>query len=655
MRSLVCAWLFPFAGRCPGPGPAGGVVHGLHEARAALMLLFACLLLVAGLARAAVAVSDAGPPVAGAPGADCPSIPLSGEQPDIASLPGLCFVQDDARVLGPADLLEGRRARERRDADQLVFTHTRAAYWVYIPLRNTEAVQRSWYLQLDYPLLDEADFWVYDLGRPTQLRPQPVLLDVQRMGDGRPFLARPVHHRLFLLPLNFAPYQTLGVVLRVHSSGAINIPLSLHTAESAIEGTQDHSLAQGMFMGAMLLLALFNITLFLRLRLPQPFFNAAYIVCVGLFLTSMSGLSYQYLWPWSPWLANVSVPLTEILAILSLLLFTRHFLDIVPQQWPRQIALIRLLFGLGVVLLLASLWLPYSLMIKVDTVYAMLSMLFMFCVGVARLRQGERAARWYVASWLVFYAGYLFYGLAAFGYIPGFMAQERWMQIALGSQIFLLTYAEVMQLRDLLDKALQIESTARSSLQHEVQRRTEDLRATMQALEQANQQLRALTLHDPLTGLLNRRGLDESLEQLLRQLGRAHHALVLVVFDIDHFKRVNDQFGHDMGDMVLKWVAEVLGNLVRRKSDVLARFGGEEFVVLLPATAQADAVALIQRVLAHARHSPVVLPDGRQLSITLSAGLAAWAVGDTAQTLFKRADECLYQAKDAGRDRLVAA
>jgi len=274
-------------------------------------------------------------------------------------------------------------------------------------------------------------------------------------------------------------------------------------------------------------------------------------------------------------------------------------------------------------------------------------------IGLRHLRRGGHVARWYVASWLVFYAGFLFYGLAAFGYIPGFMAQERWMQAALGSQIFLLTYAEVMQLRDLLDRALRIESSARSSLQHEVQARTADLRTTMGALQQANRQLRELALRDPLTGLLNRRGLDESLEQLLeRREGQDHH-VVLVVFDLDHFKRVNDDYGHDVGDAVLKWVVEVLRNLLRRKSDVLARFGGEEFVVLLPGVTVEDAAVLVQRVLDHVRRHPVSLEGGRQLPLTLSAGVAAWRPGDTAQSLFRRADACLYRAKETGRDRLA--
>ncbi|MGB6155342.1 MAG: diguanylate cyclase, partial [Castellaniella sp.] len=361
------------------------------------------------------------------------------------------------------------------------------------------------------------------------------------------------------------------------------------------------------------------------------------------------------LWPASPWLANVAVPVTEVLALLSLLLFTRCFLGVTARSgWQHYC--IRGLAGIGLVLLVASFWVPYPVIIKVNTAYALVSMLAMLGVGVAQARLGHQDARWYVASWLVLYAGFLFYGLAVFGYMPGFMAQQRWVQIAAGSQVFLLTYAEVIQLRRLLDHALKIESSARSSLQQEVQSRTADLRSTMAALQQANRQLRELARIDPLTGLLNRRGLDESLDELLSHVKPIPEPqITFVVFDLDHFKRVNDQHGHDAGDEVLKWVAEVLRNLLRRQSDVLARFGGEEFVALLPHTTVPDAQALVMRVLAHVHAQTIALPNGATLSLTLSAGLASWQPGDTAVSLFRRADESLYQAKAQGRNRLVIA
>lgn len=580
----------------------------------------------------------------------CPTLDLSARQPDIPALPGVCFLQDNDRTLTPQDMLSGRWPIQRLNANQLSFTHTQVAYWVYVPVRNVDDADQAWLLQLDYPLLDEVDFWVYDLGSGGTPTAEPQLLETVQMGDGRPFAVRPIHHRLSILPLNLKPDQSLGVVLRVQSNGAIHIPLSLHTTRSSLENTQTQSLGQGMFMGAMLLLAVFNLTLFVRLRILQPFFNAVYVLCAGLFITSMSGLSFQYLWPESPWLANVAIPVTEVLAILSLLLFTRHFLDVRTQTWPRQAQAIRILFVIGAVLLPLSFWLPYSLITRINTVYALSCMLVMFGISIRHALLREHSAVLYMVSWVVFFSGFLLYALAAFGMVSGFIAQERWMQIGLGSQIFLLTYAEVMQLRGILDRALRLESSVNTSLQQQVQTRTADLQATMGALQKANDQLRELSLRDPLTGLLNRRGLDESLGKMLRNQDQL---LALVIFDLDHFKLVNDHYGHDVGDEVLKWVAEVLSNLMRRRADVLARFGGEEFVVLLPDTSQEDVVGLVDRLLEHVRSHKVELAGNLRLSVTLSAGVAVRRPGDDALSLFRRADDCLYRSKDLGRDRLT--
>src|SRR5690606_31732176 len=151
-----------------------------------------------GASRAFAAVS----------GNACPTLDLAFGQPDVPSLPHLCFLQDETQALGPDDVLAGRLPMDRRDASELVFRHNQSAYWVYVPLRNLERAQRVWYLQLDYPLLDEVDAWVYDLD--TGPGAAPVLLDMERMGESRPFDARPVRHRLFLLPLEFGPLQPRG-------------------------------------------------------------------------------------------------------------------------------------------------------------------------------------------------------------------------------------------------------------------------------------------------------------------------------------------------------------------------------------------------------------------------------------------------------------
>ncbi len=166
--------------------------------------------------------------------------------------------------------------------------------------------------------------------------------------------------------------------------------------------------------------------------------------------------------------------------------------------------------------------------------------------------------------------------------------------------------------------------------------------------------LRTLTLHDPLTGLLNRRALDTELQREWLRLQRSGEGFAIAALDLDHFKRVNDRFGHLVGDEVLAQTAVRLQQAVRG-SDVLARTGGEEFVVLMPGLDDTSAQAAGERLRAAISGAPLSVSAGL-LPITVSVGVAT--VPDAAiepRDALLRADRALYRAKEAGRDRVVMA
>ncbi|MNO66988.1 Response regulator PleD [compost metagenome] len=170
-----------------------------------------------------------------------------------------------------------------------------------------------------------------------------------------------------------------------------------------------------------------------------------------------------------------------------------------------------------------------------------------------------------------------------------------------------------------------------------------DFRASIE-----DQRLKALT--DPLTGLPNRAALDERLEQEVARWQRYGGELLLAVLDVDHFKRINDDFGHLAGDKVLKIIASELSRRLR-KTDFIARYGGEEFVILLPSTPLENGQKLVEAL----REAVAACPfhfRGEPLAITCSAGLARFNAGDRSETVFERADQALYRAKRAGRNRL---
>ena len=154
-----------------------------------------------------------------------------------------------------------------------------------------------------------------------------------------------------------------------------------------------------------------------------------------------------------------------------------------------------------------------------------------------------------------------------------------------------------------------------------------------------------------MTGLFNRRYLDDTLEKAFAHAKRYERLLSVVVCDIDHFKRVNDNFSHQMGDAVLKEIAKLLKSGVRQ-DDTVARYGGEEFVILLPEASAKEAVHIVERIRQNITNYPwhTFHPD---LKITMSAGLSDDLSVKSHEKLVGIADKKLYEAKRGGRNRLV--
>jgi diguanylate cyclase (GGDEF)-like protein len=191
-------------------------------------------------------------------------------------------------------------------------------------------------------------------------------------------------------------------------------------------------------------------------------------------------------------------------------------------------------------------------------------------------------------------------------------------------------------------------------LEREIAERKEAQAALARAhaeLEARNRELHALTIRDPLTGVFNRRYLDQRLEDAIPLAVRGIQPLSVLMCDLDDFKRVNDTFSHAVGDEVLREVAAILRQHVRQ-SDVVARLGGEEFVVLFPATRLEQARAAAEKVCMLVReHAWEALQPG--LTMTVSVGVAEASGPTTPEQFLATADARLYEAKRLGRDCVV--
>jgi len=205
------------------------------------------------------------------------------------------------------------------------------------------------------------------------------------------------------------------------------------------------------------------------------------------------------------------------------------------------------------------------------------------------------------------------------------------------------------------DRVHQLSTQEKDAAWQELCHETEQiLKPTLRLAEQIAQaydEIRQQTNHlmtfsevrlDPLTRISNRRGLDETLDAMFALMDRYEQPFSLAIFDIDHFKQLNDKQGHLHGDRTLQAVASILDEAIR-DTDTVARYGGEEFVVVMPHTSLEDACRFSDRVRATVENS---------LGLTISGGVAMALDGDTPQSLLSRADSALYSGKAAGRNRI---
>lgn len=201
------------------------------------------------------------------------------------------------------------------------------------------------------------------------------------------------------------------------------------------------------------------------------------------------------------------------------------------------------------------------------------------------------------------------------------------------------------------------------AMQLDALRAHEELKATQKKVEEAEQRIRQLTqeldqasemaLNDFLTGALNRRGMHEALDREFSRSDRMSTALCVAIMDIDHFKNLNDNLGHDAGDDALAHLAQVT-KAALRPTDVLARYGGEEFVIILPETDLDEGVRVMTRVQRELTKN-FFLHKNERVLVTFSAGVAQRFGTEAADSVMKRADFAMYQAKHSGRNRVVGA
>ena len=260
----------------------------------------------------------------------------------------------------------------------------------------------------------------------------------------------------------------------------------------------------------------------------------------------------------------------------------------------------------------------------------------------------------FIIAWTTVLIGFLLYSGQKFGLLPVNAFTEHAIEIGAVLEALLLALGLADRINSerkariaTQERMLEVQLKANQELDNKVRERTEEL-------EIMNDQLHTTSVTDSLTQVKNRHYFDKKFPAEYRRAYREKSWISLLILDIDHFKQFNDNHGHQAGDEVLKVVASAIQDVVKRPSDAVSRYGGEEFTVLLPNTPKEGAYQVAERIREGIEKINIEWQE-QELSVTLSIGLAScippYYQGET--TLLKQADDFLYVAKDHGRNQVI--
>lgn len=534
-------------------------------------------------------------------------------------------------------------------------------WWFRFSAINDAPWETLFLLEVAYSSLDYLNIYVVDDGK---------ILSHYEMGDHFPFHARPIDHHNFLTPISWPSDKQYDVYIHARTSGAMQLPLTIWWQADFYETDQTRQLAEGLYYGAMMIMLVYNLFMFFGLRDVNFLSYSGFIAFIGLFVSSLTGYSYQYFWPESPYWNGMSIGLFLSLAVTSAILFTHRFLytGFINAHWFIRNGLATI-YLIMTVMLVSAVLLPYTPALIIVIVGSVICCMGAMLVGVYCWHQNILAARYYVLAWSSLLIGGIILAGNKFSVIPQNLFTDNAVQIGSSMLVALLSFAIAHRINEerrqrydaqletlaherdarlAKEEALRTQQQANRELEQKVRERTEDLR-------KANSILEELSATDMLTGLKNRRFFDESAKREYVRCFRYKRPIALLFVDIDHFKKFNDVYGHLIGDEALRVVAQILASAAVRDSDIVARYGGEEFCILLPETELEGAAAAAERVREHVVEEEFLV-EGKPVPMTVSVGVACHTPHSAhdLDRLIRSADEALYEAKANGRNQVVS-
>lgn len=440
-----------------------------------------------------------------------------------------------------------------------------------------------------------------------------------QLGDALPGAAGLIPGIGYVVPV-LIPSGHSQLYLRAQSPDPLVLPFEVMAESTFLARDREYKFVYGLIYGFLLSLIVYNSMLFIGLRERSYLYYSIYLSLFALLNFAYSGHGFAWVWMDNTGLQSHIILIGMLLFGAAGLLFASSFLAL-AEHAPKALRLLKATAALSVIALVISLLLhqPVAEALIAFT-FGLIFTVSMALLGLTTLRQRQVAGRYYRIATLCGMLGAVISTLTVWGALPFTGWNYGAVKIGIILQATLLALALSLKVRQQQAEKLLAERLAEC---------------------------------DPLTALLNRRGFNQQAAPLWSTSLRNQRPLSLIMLDLDHFKGLNDQYGHDFGDQALQAVASLLAGSCRA-GDLSARWGGEEFLLLLPETALGEAHALAERL--RQAIQAIALRAGEQpVSLSCSCGVVQRTEQEQLEHLINHADRLLYAAKQSGRNRVVAA
>ncbi len=527
-----------------------------------------------------------------------------------AVITNVSYLKEDNNKLGLADVITAYRQEKFVDADTSILNFGIASrpVWVRLVVQNSNKVAVMQCLTVRNPWLDQLSVYF-------QSRDGVVLQGVA--GDKFPYAQRFINQRFFSFKHRFESGISV-VYIRAESPDPLLLPIYLLSKNEVQDTEALQNYSYGFVYGFIISLALYNAILFLSLRHTRYLYYAIYLLSFIAVNIAYTGHGFKWLWPesvvWQQW----AIPILMMLYGFAGLRFATSFLHTARTSPRIHRAIVYACIGFSVLEITALLVNSQVAALYLSFTFVVLFTVVMVFLGIIAVRAKQKSAKYFLYASLLTMVGALLTAMAVLGVIPYSELTYRAVEIGMSIESVLLAMALADHLRLSQDEKIKAERLAKI---------------------------------DPLTGLNNRRGFFDAAKPLWINSQRYNRDASLILMDIDWFKSINDTHGHMQGDKVLAAIAHFLADSAR-EGDVLARWGGEEFILFLPETSVKKAMVFAERL----RNSVELLAislDKKTIHLTASFGVACRHVKDeTLDDLISRGDRYLYQAKAEGRNRV---